>query len=160
MPLEHLPWAVALLLAALGIVLLSDRMKPKKTKPAKPPAAGKPLTWKGRLAVVLLLGVPVATGVFFRGNSACFGYMLLALLAVALSILFFLLRQVLWIVVKALLGRGPWPILMLRTDGKTPAMKCPRCGARVSVQLIRPGEQAFACGRCGEKGIWADVPET
>jgi hypothetical protein len=145
MPLQEIRLPVILVLAvlgaALGIVVLNDKIKKKYSK------------WE------LLIGIAVAAGavaVGFTSEQGAQWNIPLAIVAITLLVLLVGLRKVIWVFLKAALtGRRLPQIIWKQKDGSI-RMKCPRCSACVQFTVGPTGDSAFQCNNCGEKITWSE----
>jgi uncharacterized C2H2 Zn-finger protein len=149
MPIEQIVWAFALLLAALGIAFLNDKMKKKgsksQTKPKSPES-------KWGLLVGVALVIAITTLGLVCGPEAAYLRWVVPLVLVVLVLLALIVasRKAIWLLLKSLLTHESLPTFLWKTKSGSMLMRCPRCKTRVESTTGHEGELIFHCANCGE----------
>ena len=153
MRIEDLLFAVALALAALGIVCLNDKMKKKGSKSQRKSKASES-KWGLLVSIAVTIGIIALTFMYGREAPNLTWIIPLVLIAVGLLVLLLVSRKVIWLFLKCVLTGRPLPHLIKKSENGNLQMKCPHCSTPVHVTPGHKGEVAFQCENCGEEATW------
>lgn len=151
MTAEQLMWGGCLLIAALVIVVLNDKMKPKKAaapEPTRSRSSSLPVT-AGTIASVLVYVIVMACQRSVPGP----GWLILAIPVGVVTATLLSDPKAIWLLLKHLL-QGKLPQTIRRTpDGRFEG-KCSECSAKVAIQPGLTGDLAYVCQQCGSRATW------
>jgi uncharacterized C2H2 Zn-finger protein len=152
MNLDQLFWGTGLVVVALAIVVLNDRMKNKGA--SQKPDAAHPTPLRMLIGVILAMGV-IGLSTALRHKFPDFGWVVVpsvcfGIIALAVVVAF---RKVIRLFIKSALA-GRLPLLIIKDASGQMHVKCPKCSHRVPVTPGPAGETAFQCPQCGETATW------
>lgn len=142
---EMIPFIVVMILVAVGVVLLNDKLKKKSVRPDTPAPKGA-VNVKG-----LLFGVPIviATSYFARELLRENPDLKWIVPCVVIALLVGLFHRILWMLFKAYVLGGSKPLLVrTKEDGKN-ELDCPKCKTPGPFAADAPGGILFKCEKCG-----------
>ncbi|MBN2513060.1 MAG: hypothetical protein JXB18_09000 [Sedimentisphaerales bacterium] len=144
--------AIGLLLAAVSIGYLNDKLKKKPKEKVPEKKWHSQVSW---FVIVGAIGVLVMVYVF-KDNLPDTFFLTMVLGGLVLLGILLYLRKSIWLLLKAILSGQKMQFITQDKHGNI-TIKCPKCSARIQVSL-EVKEDSFVCNQCGEKVVWAKRP--
>jgi hypothetical protein len=158
MTTEEMLYGFALLVVALGVVIINDRQKAALAKKAgshddEPNEVGKSHRTSWSYVATLLVGSLIVIAICAYGNPKWLLLIPIILCVIVAGVILKVFAPLIWVYMKVPFG-GSKPRLVISDSSGVGETDCPKCGKKVKVTAPESGGHAFECANCGEKATW------
>lgn len=158
MRLQEILLGGAILLIALGIIILNDKLKKTDSKSKTKPKTSK-WGWGLLVSIACLSMIIAITYMYGQKSPSLIWIILVFTTAFVLLVVLFITRKSILLLTKSMLTGIPVAVIRMTADGNM-QMKCPNCSVIIQVTVGHKGDSTFQCENCGEKGTLHTEPNS